>query len=362
MLGAASLVARVAHGAPAVLSAPASGLLNAKDMGARGDGATDDTQALLAALATGRSIFLPAGNYLISSTLSFARDGQYLMGEGKGTETVVENRRTAAPLFSFSTGSGRNARLRCGLSRLAFKGNRDTQAGILLRGIKDDGLVGSADKACFIEDVAVTGVGAGYALRVSSWANEIRGLEIDGCDAGVLLGSEANANLFNTLYISRCRREAVVTLHNARPTNNTFVNSVAQYCGGEFATVHINGCDVLQFMGLYLEGNTAPTNVLLDTASRTCRLQSLSYNQVSGTSGAPVVTVRGRGHTIDGVLQIAGESDCLVRLEAGAVGNSVSGLTVAGGHVRSGACVDASGRSDNLIRLAARAGRGWDLS
>ncbi|KAF7956289.1 hypothetical protein AWV80_38445 [Cupriavidus sp. UYMU48A] len=329
-------------------------MLNAKESGARGDGVSDDTEALTAALATGRSIFLPAGNYLISSTLSFARDGQYLMGEGKGGETVVENRRTSAPLFTFSNGSGRNARLRCGLSRLVFKGNRDSHGGIALRGIKDDGLVGSADKACFIEDVAVTGVGAGYALRVSSWANDIRGLEIEGCDAGVLLGSEANANLFSTLYITRCRREAIVTLHNARPTNNTFVNTVAQYSGGEFATVHINGVNVLQFLGLYLEGNTAQTNVLLDTASRTCRLQAISYNQVNGTSGAPVITVRGRGHSIEGVLQIAGESECLVRLEPGAASNAISGLTVAGGHIRSGACVDVSGRTDNLIRLVKR--------
>ena len=82
--GMAALLAPAAYSAPTVASGANTGMLNAKEAGALGNGTTDDTEALAAALATGRSVFLPAGNYLISRTLSFARDGQCLVGEGKG--------------------------------------------------------------------------------------------------------------------------------------------------------------------------------------------------------------------------------------------------------------------------------------
>ncbi len=59
---------------------PNAGVLNVRDFGAKGDGVTDDTKALLAAIdAAGpdtgpnfwrtRIVYLPAGTYLVSATL-----------------------------------------------------------------------------------------------------------------------------------------------------------------------------------------------------------------------------------------------------------------------------------------------------
>ena len=55
--------------------------LNVKDFGAVGDGVTDDTQAIQEALDTGLNIYLPTGNYLISSTLK-ARWNTNFFGAG----------------------------------------------------------------------------------------------------------------------------------------------------------------------------------------------------------------------------------------------------------------------------------------
>lgn len=44
--------------------------LSVKDFGATGNGATDDTAAIQAALATGKEIYFPKGNYVVTSTLN----------------------------------------------------------------------------------------------------------------------------------------------------------------------------------------------------------------------------------------------------------------------------------------------------
>jgi len=55
---------------------------NVKRYGAVGDGVVDDTAAFMAALAASRNVFIPAGTYKITSTLSFAVLGQRMMGAG----------------------------------------------------------------------------------------------------------------------------------------------------------------------------------------------------------------------------------------------------------------------------------------
>lgn len=98
--GAGSAAAQPCHTAACQFALPAdAGAINVRDFGATGDGKTDDTAALLAAIAasgpdTGdlwwhdRVVYLPAGTYLVSDTLvkryadkRFA-SGLSLQGEG----------------------------------------------------------------------------------------------------------------------------------------------------------------------------------------------------------------------------------------------------------------------------------------
>ncbi|CAK6604641.1 tail spike protein [Klebsiella phage vB_Kpn_K16PH164C3] len=52
-----------------------------EQFGAKGDGVTDDTDAVQAALASGKNLSL-SGTYLVKSTLSITKDGQKLIGAG----------------------------------------------------------------------------------------------------------------------------------------------------------------------------------------------------------------------------------------------------------------------------------------
>lgn len=74
---------------------PAKHFLNVQDLGALGDGETDVTDILQTAIrslnSTGGVVYLPAGRYITSRSLTIRGDGISIMGDGMGT-TVIQLR------------------------------------------------------------------------------------------------------------------------------------------------------------------------------------------------------------------------------------------------------------------------------
>jgi hypothetical protein len=62
---------------------------NVRDYGAVGDGTTDDTAAMQAAIDTGRKVVMPAGTYKITTALHPASYDQVFEGEGIGRTVIV---------------------------------------------------------------------------------------------------------------------------------------------------------------------------------------------------------------------------------------------------------------------------------
>ncbi|PSC69036.1 band 7 [Micractinium conductrix] len=85
--------------------------LNVRSFGARGDGTTDDTAALQAAVKaanagpTGGVILLPAGTYVLNRPLTVLRGGVVLRGEGQG-RTVIHIPRSLSDVFSGTWSAG----------------------------------------------------------------------------------------------------------------------------------------------------------------------------------------------------------------------------------------------------------------
>jgi len=82
------------------LRAPLSGMLNAKDFGAVGDGVADDTAALQAWLNAGNTLYLPQGTYRITSTLGYSHPtyggvvkeaGGWIAGAGSDRTFIVHD-------------------------------------------------------------------------------------------------------------------------------------------------------------------------------------------------------------------------------------------------------------------------------
>ena len=61
-----------------------SDLLSVKDFGATGDGITDDTVAIQSAIDTGKNVYLPEGNYVVTGELLITTAGQFIYGDGSG--------------------------------------------------------------------------------------------------------------------------------------------------------------------------------------------------------------------------------------------------------------------------------------
>lgn len=61
-----------------------SDVINVRDFGAKGDGVTDDTAAIQAALNKGKTTYIPQGVYVITDELVLITPGQQVYGDGSG--------------------------------------------------------------------------------------------------------------------------------------------------------------------------------------------------------------------------------------------------------------------------------------
>ncbi|TNJ65457.1 hypothetical protein FE784_14645 [Paenibacillus hemerocallicola] len=100
--------------------------------GAVGDGATDCTRSIQAALDTGLPVFLPAGAYAITNTLRVKANGQLLRGGGRFA-TIVRNASNASPLLHFGDNTDPTTTgyaLSCAARDFTLEGNALTTEGV----------------------------------------------------------------------------------------------------------------------------------------------------------------------------------------------------------------------------------------
>jgi Pectate lyase superfamily protein len=72
--------------------------INVKDYGAKGDGETDDTDAIMSALEDGPYLFFPAGTYKVSK--SFSIDQNKIHGAGMASTVIMSS--ADAPIFTIN--------------------------------------------------------------------------------------------------------------------------------------------------------------------------------------------------------------------------------------------------------------------
>lgn len=85
---------------PRMLKDRFADVVNVKDFGAKGDGLTDDTVAIQAAFNSGKSVWFPNGEYLLTKSLTINNAGAVnFFGAFQGTEAEDRNGRGAVLLY-----------------------------------------------------------------------------------------------------------------------------------------------------------------------------------------------------------------------------------------------------------------------
>ncbi len=121
MAGVSPTLFRAASRSPQPAPGGTAQVVNVREYGARGDGETDDTEAIAAALAAARKssharLYLPAGTYLLSGSrgvrFPVSRDGMEIFGDGIGKTVLryADNVTLRADVKVFSL-QGRNQSL-----------------------------------------------------------------------------------------------------------------------------------------------------------------------------------------------------------------------------------------------------------
>jgi len=173
-----------------------SGPVNVRWFGAKGDGATDDTAAIQAALNTGLLTHVPAGSYIISQALTPpSPTGSYyggIIGDGSRKSIIL---------------------LQGAIIGLDFSGSGD-KSGCVFSDfwLKGDGAAGSTGisinyltNGSVIKNIMISSVGVGV-LHTKSWYGSIRNVRmsnIGDCGLHVDKSAEAvNAEVFDRLFIA----------------------------------------------------------------------------------------------------------------------------------------------------------------
>lgn len=107
-----------------------TGAVNVRWFGAKGDGVTEDTTPITAAIATGKPVFFPAGTYLVGSQLTLSTNGQTLFGESANLSRI---KASAAIQLFYGTGLSHVT-----IRDLALEGGHTGYLGTALSGVRLD--------------------------------------------------------------------------------------------------------------------------------------------------------------------------------------------------------------------------------
>lgn len=110
-------------------------VVSVKDFGAVGDGVTDDTVAIQAAFDYGGSLFLPHGDYVITSSLKISKRGTSLEGAGHGASRILASGGNYHAIVMETTTPTSQALLNCavrniGISRSTATAIASTSVGL----------------------------------------------------------------------------------------------------------------------------------------------------------------------------------------------------------------------------------------
>jgi hypothetical protein len=206
-----------------------TGVYNVLEYGATGDGVTDDTTAIQAAITAAAAakgkVSIPAGKYLVSDTLHLY-GGVNLLGEtynyGGVSSYLPNDDLVGGSCILFEPASSK--------SLFNFTGTKNGEDGSAWVGnhVGNLNLYGNSSPSAY--QITQTGYGGGtsstslYALDLSNVAySSFANLAIRGFVAGVYVAGASQMNVFDQIYTNYCQTHGVI-YYGSYPTSDTWRN------------------------------------------------------------------------------------------------------------------------------------------
>lgn len=230
--------------------------VSVKDFGATGDGTTDDTAAIQAALDAFTGVHLPEGDYKVTATLKL-NDNNFIFGEGRGSLITSTHNGAVFAGKAVTPAAGTNVR------RYSGGGSNFMIYG---PGIASTGSIGLDMRGCTMFkwfDVLIqninTGViqGGGY----SSYYNEYYGVDISTVSYGYYNDALGNENLVVGGRVNDC----TTGTRDADNSHNKYIGlAIEVFTNGHLTTSP--ACSYIQYINSRLE-NVPTTGTAFNISS-----------------------------------------------------------------------------------------------
>ena len=201
--------------------------VSVKDFGAKGDGVTDDTVAFQAAIQTGRQVNIPAGTYILNSSITSSGRNVTLIGEGSRNTVLQFN--TSGDGFSVNIDQSNNANFTAHFEGFRIH-NLNDGAGVAIR-ITTVDPVGEIFNMAIVENVHVDG----------RWS---QGIVLDSCRMSKLRNITLGLNRATEgiALINKCMDSVLSNIVCSNVLNG---NGAAIFINGEAEGIHIEQSTII---------------------------------------------------------------------------------------------------------------------
>jgi len=266
---------------------PQTSWVNVVDLGAKGDGATDDTAVFRKAIAEHKAIYVPQGTYRISDTLTLGPDTALIGLQPTETRLVL-----MPSTAGFTNASQPKPVI------LAPKGSTPIVSGIAVTMQNDNqGAVGvkwMASTGSYMDDVTIncsrtkTGTELLYGLWIADGgAGTFKGIwtPSESATAGLVVTDTSTPGTMYQMSIEHHRKVEII-LRNV--SNWTFNTIQTEEVNGDEATasMEIEGCQHLKFVNYFMYHNSG-TNAPFQYAIRVRNSSDIVWRGIHNFSGGP---------------------------------------------------------------------------